>query len=108
MNIPHPLPALYWMWRQRSLQIHAWKNLLNDLPLAGTRLAIVGNAGYLAEENQGDEIDGHDLVLRMNNFKIRGFEAQVGTRVDIYMSNFYVPDINFENPDIQRARWIVS
>ncbi len=108
MNVPHPLPALYWMWRQRSLDIRGWEAVSSDLPLDGARVAIVGNAGYLADLSQGEEIDRHDLVLRMNNFRVSGFERSVGSRVDVYMSNFYVPDIDFTNPDIARARWIVS
>lgn len=108
MNVPHPLPALYWMWRQRALDIRPWGDLASDLPLEGARIAIVGNAGYLGELEQGEHIDGHDLVLRMNNFRVTGFEPSVGSRVDVYMSNFYVPDIDFTNPDIGRASWIVS
>ncbi len=96
------------MWRQRSLDLRAWEDLAADLPLDGARVAIVGNAGYLAGLSQGEKIDDHDLVLRMNNFRVTGFETAVGSRVDIYMSNFYVPDIDFTNPDIGRARWIIS
>lgn len=108
MNIPHPLPALYWMWRQRSLDIRPWEAAADDLPLDGARIAIVGNAGYLSELSQGELIDRHDLVIRMNNFRTSGFESAVGSRIDIYMSNFYVPDIDFTNPDIGRARFVVS
>jgi len=108
VNLPHPLPALYWRWRQRSLDIRPWSDLPDDLPIAGARIAIVGNAGYLTTLDQGERIDAHDLVLRMNNFRTSGFEAYVGSRVDVYMSNFYVPDIDFTHPDIRRARWFVS
>lgn len=96
------------MWRQRSLDIHPWEDALADMDVDGARIAIVGNAGYLSEQSQGEHIDGHDVVLRMNNFRTTGFEHAVGSKIDVYMSNFYVPDIDFTNPDIQRARWIVS
>ena len=108
MNVPHPLPALYWMWRQRSLDIHPWEEINRTLPLDGARVAVVGNAGYLADLEQGSTIDACDLVLRMNNFRLGSFERQVGRRIDIYMSNFYVPDIDFTNPDIGKAQWIFS
>lgn len=108
MNLPYPLPTLYWMWRQRSLDIRGWSEVPSDLPIDGARVAIVGNAGYLADVGQGERIDDHDLVLRMNNFRVTGFESSVGSRVDIYMSNFYVPDIDFTNPDIGKARWVIS
>lgn len=108
MNVPHPLPALYWMWQQRSLDIRPWEDLRADLPLEGARIAIVGNAGYLGGQRQGATIDEHDLVVRMNNFRVTGFEDAVGSRVDVFLSNFYVPDIDFTNPDIRLARWIVS
>ncbi|MDG2306272.1 MAG: glycosyltransferase family 29 protein [Candidatus Binatia bacterium] len=108
MTVPYPLPALYWMWRQRALDIRTWEDVATDLPIDGARIAIVGNAGYLADLDQGERIDDNDLVLRMNNFEVSGFETAVGSRVDLYMSNFYVPDIDFTNPDIARARWILS
>lgn len=108
MNVPHPLPALYWMWRQRSLDIRDWSRLREDLPLDGARVAVVGNAGYLASEDQGALIDGHDLVIRMNNFRVRGFERAVGARTDVFLSNFYVPDIDFSNPAFAGVQWIVS
>lgn len=49
--------------------------------LRGQRVAVVGNAtppGAL-----GCEIDGHDVVVRFNNYRTAGFEALVGVRCNI-------------------------
>ena len=60
---------------------------LNDFELlqllkdrcVGKRIAIVGNASSLLEKNQGEEIDGHDIVIRFN----KGFPSKaVGLHTD--------------------------
>lgn len=81
--------------RQRSLRIRDWDDLARHERIRGASIAVVGNAGYLADLEQGSHIDSHDLVLRMNNFRLEGLEKQVGRRTDIFMSTFYrdvVPD----------------
>jgi hypothetical protein len=101
-----PWRSARWKRRQRELTIHAWQ----DFPAAqfqGASLAIVGNAGYLSELVQGEQIDRHNLVLRMNNFRLAGFEASVGRRADIFLTNFFT-DIDFENPVARAARFVVA
>lgn len=46
--------------------------------LIGKRVAVVGNA--TPKREFGDLIDGYDAVIRLNNFRISGFEKLVGTR----------------------------
>ncbi|XP_038151208.1 alpha-N-acetylgalactosaminide alpha-2,6-sialyltransferase 2 [Cyprinodon tularosa] len=48
------------------------------------RCAVVGNGGILRGSRQGKNIDGHDLVFRMNGAVIRGFEDDVGTKTSFY------------------------
>ena len=49
--------------------------------------AVVGNAGSLRNANFGEEIDGHDIVLRFNNGRAKHFEKQVGTKGHLRMYN---------------------
>ncbi len=93
--------------RQRSLHVRGWDALARHDRLRGASLAIVGNAGYLAELEQGERIDRHDLVLRMNNFRVAGLEKQVGRRLDIFMSTFY-RDVQLDNPLVAQAPLIVA
>src|SRR5262245_61322180 len=83
------VPTSYAFTRRFWQQIERWESLADRPELQNALLAIVGNAGYLAELNQGSEIDAHDVVLRMNNFRTKGFEAQVGARTDIFLSTYY-------------------
>lgn len=49
--------------------------------LAGKRVALVGNARALAEGQAGAEIDGHDLVIRVNRAPMPS-AASHGRRID--------------------------
>ncbi len=53
----------------------------------GKRVAVVGSAPTCLDNAPGF-IDAHDLVVRVNNYKTRGFERQVGARTDVHYS-FY-------------------
>jgi hypothetical protein len=97
----------YLRLRSRQLTFSPWAELANLSDTNGSTLAIVGNAGYLAELEQGKRIDGHDLVLRMNNFRTRGFERQVGGRCDIFLSGF-CRDVDFTRPGLRQTRLVVS
>jgi GT2 family glycosyltransferase/glycosyltransferase involved in cell wall biosynthesis/2-polyprenyl-3-methyl-5-hydroxy-6-metoxy-1,4-benzoquinol methylase len=48
--------------------------------LIGKRVAVVGNA--TPKREFGHLIDGYDAVIRLNNFRIAGFEKLVGRRTD--------------------------
>ena len=91
-------------WRQRALNVRSW----GSFPACDAKsVAVVGNAGYLGELAQGPRIDSYELVIRMNNFQISGFEAQVGTRVDVFFTNFFT-DIRYERPELDQAKYIVA
>jgi hypothetical protein len=89
---------------QRSLRVQSWQSFPAD-PVKS--VAVVGNAGYLSEIDQGLLIDSHDLVIRMNNFRISGFEAQVGHRTDLFFTNFFT-DICYDRPMLREADFIVA
>ncbi len=105
--VPRVVRTAYYRLRSQQLEFRPWSELADSAETRGASLAIVGNAGYLAELDQGSQIDGHDLVLRMNNFRTHGFERQVGRRCDIFLSGF-CQDVDFTRPELQVARFIVS
>ncbi|XP_077020046.1 alpha-N-acetylgalactosaminide alpha-2,6-sialyltransferase 2 [Tamandua tetradactyla] len=48
------------------------------------RCAVVGNGGILNGSRQGQSIDAHDYVFRLNGAVIKGFERDVGTKTSFY------------------------
>uniref|UniRef100_A0A8C3YQ37 alpha-N-acetylgalactosaminide alpha-2,6-sialyltransferase n=1 Tax=Catagonus wagneri TaxID=51154 RepID=A0A8C3YQ37_9CETA len=48
------------------------------------RCAVVGNGGILNGSRQGQDIDAHDYVFRLNGAVIKGFEGDVGTKTSFY------------------------
>ncbi|XP_051015062.1 alpha-N-acetylgalactosaminide alpha-2,6-sialyltransferase 2 [Acomys russatus] len=54
------------------------------LPLSCIRCAVVGNGGILNGSCQGQKIDDHDYVFRLNGAVIKGFEHDVGTKTSFY------------------------
>jgi hypothetical protein len=105
--VPSPLVTAYYLLRQRGLAIRGWNELAERLEVRGASLAIVGNAGYLSELSQGERIDSHDLVLRMNNFRTAGFEPQVGRKLDLFLTTFH-NDVDLSNPALGQARLIIA
>ncbi|WOL02281.1 hypothetical protein Cni_G11000 [Canna indica] len=49
--------------------------------------AVVGNSGILLKSEQGDLIDGHDLVIRLNNARIAGYQRHVGSKTSLSFIN---------------------
>ncbi|XP_055448024.1 alpha-N-acetylgalactosaminide alpha-2,6-sialyltransferase 2 [Psammomys obesus] len=55
-----------------------------ERPLSCIRCAVVGNGGILNGSRQGQKIDAHDYVFRLNGAVIKGFERDVGTKISFY------------------------
>lgn len=55
----------------------------HNLP-PSTRVVIVGNGYKLSQVMQGMLIDQYDVVVRVGDFKIRGFELHVGTKTTFW------------------------
>jgi hypothetical protein len=53
---------------------------------ASTRVVLVGNGPALLAEEHGEAIDGHDFVVRFNNYKLAGYEPHTGRRIDLWSS----------------------
>ncbi|KAG7947579.1 hypothetical protein I3843_14G102200 [Carya illinoinensis] len=49
--------------------------------------AVVGNSGILLKSDYGDLIDSHEVVIRLNNARIKGFERDVGSKTNISFVN---------------------
>lgn len=56
---------------------------------AGQNVAVVGNAPTLEKSGLGEWIDSHDIVVRFNDCRVDGFEADVGARTEILVCNPY-------------------
>lgn len=48
-----------------------------------SKIIIVGNGGSLKDKELGGFIDSFDVVVRFNNFQLKGFEKSVGTKTNI-------------------------
>lgn len=56
-------------------------------PFLNKRVIVVGNSRELLTHEMGQEIDDFDVVVRLNNFKIKGYEKYTGTRTDAFHMN---------------------
>lgn len=99
------LLALIYKWQQKGIHVLNWKDFLDTIKNK-ISIAIVGNAGYLTEIKQGSKIDSYDIVIRMNNFCIYGFEEMLGSKVDIFFTNFG-GSIKYQ-AEVQQAKYILA
>ncbi|XP_064934736.1 sialyltransferase-like protein 1 [Musa acuminata AAA Group] len=49
--------------------------------------AVVGNSGILLNNDHGELIDGHELVIRLNNARIKGYGHKVGSKTGLSFVN---------------------
>jgi len=68
-------------------------------------VAILGSAPSLIE-NTAEYINSFDAVVRMNNFKIEGFEQYTGKRKDIYYS-YFGSNIKKNINDLQDFKFLI-
>jgi hypothetical protein len=99
--------ALITRWQQRSLAVRNWSSFPAVEACGTGSVAVVGNAGYLRKLALGPLIDSHNLVIRMNNFQIAGFEPRVGSRVDVFFTNFFT-DIRYERSELAEVKYVVA
>ena len=67
--------------------------------VSGKTVSVVGNAPTEVGSGNGHLIDSSDIVVRCNNFKTAGFEADYGTKHEVWVKSFE-RDINHERADI--------
>lgn len=75
------------------------KNTLKDF-LVEKSIAIVGNGPCEIGLGKGEEIDSHDVVIRFNNFQIKGYETDYGKKTDIWCCNLN-SDIEIKNDNFK-------
>lgn len=49
------------------------------------RIAVVGNGGGCIGKERGAEIDAHDIVIRFNNYPLKGYESDYGSRTNVWI-----------------------
>ncbi|KAF8396422.1 hypothetical protein HHK36_018041 [Tetracentron sinense] len=62
-------------------------NGLTDTDHRFASCAVVGNSGILLKTEYGEVIDGHEVVIRLNNARTEGFERNVGSKTSISFVN---------------------
>ncbi|ONG54057.1 hypothetical protein BKE38_10860 [Pseudoroseomonas deserti] len=56
---------------------------ISDIVAEFSSVAIVGNSPRLMENSHGAAIDSHDLIIRVNDGRIQGFEQHTGQRTTL-------------------------
>jgi hypothetical protein len=71
------------------------------------KIIVIGGGGSLLEKKNGHKIDSFDYVVRMGECKIKGYEAYVGTKTDMFRvawkNHFCYCNnvVNFVNTELQ-------
>ncbi|XP_054044591.1 type 2 lactosamine alpha-2,3-sialyltransferase isoform X5 [Rissa tridactyla] len=65
------------------------------LSIACRRCVVVGNGGVLRNKTLGEKIDSYDVIIRMNNGPVIGYEEDVGRRTTFRLS---YPESIFSDP----------
>ncbi|CAK9203141.1 unnamed protein product [Sphagnum troendelagicum] len=60
--------------------------------------AVVGNSGILLNSTYGAFIDSHEMVMRINNAKIKGFKRFVGAKTSIAFMNSHILRVCAHSP----------
>ncbi|XP_068016761.1 type 2 lactosamine alpha-2,3-sialyltransferase isoform X2 [Melanerpes formicivorus] len=66
-----------------------------DDSVACRRCVVVGNGGVLRNKTLGEKIDSYDVIIRMNNGPVIGYEEDVGRRTTFRLS---YPESIFSDP----------
>lgn len=66
--------------------------LLDSTMQLQSNIIIVGNGSSLLEKENGHLIDQFDIVVRFNEYKIKGYEKYVGTK-----TTYWFNTVNFQN-----------
>ncbi len=48
-------------------------------------IAVVGNGGGCIGQGKGAQIDAHDIVIRFNNYPVKGYEADYGSKTNVWI-----------------------
>jgi len=84
--------------KQSSVNFVTFEDVANRFK--GKSVAIVGSSPSCLK-NENGFIDSHDVVVRINNFKTKGFEHRVGKRTDVFYS-FFGSSVRKDRDDLSR------
>ena len=60
--------------------------LINILGNKYSKVLVVGNGPSLLNREMGEKINEYDIVIRLNDYKIKGYEKYVGNKTDIWFT----------------------
>jgi len=69
-------------------------------------VCIVGNGKSILSHEYGSKIDSFDTVIRINTFKIEGFEKHVGTKTDIFATSAWSHLVHNKHIDLTDEIWL--
>ncbi|XRB18794.1 glycosyltransferase family 29 protein [Pseudoscourfieldia marina] len=70
--------------------------------------ALVSSSSAMAKSGLGREIDQHDVVMRINNAPVRGFEDDVGSKTTLRYTNNYSEGFREqENETVVAGKWCI-
>ncbi len=76
-----------------NIQSHKHLPIREMLPIShGSTIAIVGHSPSLLDSEYGELIDSHDFVVRLNDFRISGYEKCVGTKTNVWVGYCRPPE----------------
>jgi hypothetical protein len=84
--------------------------VLTPSTIAGTgfmKIVVVGNGAGSLKTKNGRFIEGCDLIIRINDYQVAGFEDAVGSRTDIHMLNGWakIPDLDATHLSALQEAW---
>lgn len=88
----------------QKLEENRKNNVLAKL-LENKTIAIVGNGPSEIGKSNGKEIDSHDIVIRFNNYRTDGFEADYGSKTDIWARGSGGNDVIDREQKYQLVTW---
>ncbi|KAJ7986380.1 hypothetical protein DPEC_G00339310 [Dallia pectoralis] len=65
--------------------------------LSCKKCIVVGNGGILTNKSMGVRIDAYNLIVRLNNAPVRGYEKDVGSRTTMRIT---YPEGAFQTPEL--------
>lgn len=88
----------------QKLEENRKNNVLAKL-LENKTIAIVGNGPSEIGKSNGKEIDSHDIVIRFNNYRTDGFEADYGSKTNIWARGSGGNDVIDRKQKYQLVTW---
>lgn len=92
---------------RRSTRAIRW-----EIDVRDSKVVVVGNGPSAIAEERGAEIDAANAVIRMNFYRIGGYERFVGTRTDFWVSHMnWFPEENdylLTGLDKLKAVWVFA